>query len=80
MNQKIKIGSNGGLVTITDKHYKAAGGEAAIYVHNGMAYKLYHDPVKKMLPLQKMKELAAIGNSMRKHVQPCSRVQWIVPP
>jgi hypothetical protein len=63
MNQKIKIGSNGGLVTITDKHYKAAGGEASIYVHSGMVYKMYHEPDKKMLPPKKMQELAVIGNS-----------------
>ena len=62
MNQKVKIGS-GGVVTLTDKNYKAAGGEAAIYVANGMAYKLYHDPAHKQLPLNKMKELAAIQNS-----------------
>lgn len=62
MNQKIKIG-NGGVVTLTDKHYKTAGGEAKIYVLNGMVYKLYHDPDKKMLPLKKMSELATISNS-----------------
>jgi hypothetical protein len=62
MNQKVKIG-NGGVVTITDKSYKAAGGEAAIYVVNGMVYKLYHDPIHKQLPLQKMRELSAISNS-----------------
>ena len=62
MNQKIKIG-NGGIITLTDKNYKAAGGEAAIYVAGGMAYKLYHDPAKKQLPLNKMQELARIGNA-----------------
>jgi len=63
MNQKIKIGSGGALLTITDKQYKASGGEASIYVHNGQAYKLYHDPVNKMLSSNKMQELNAIGNS-----------------
>lgn len=63
MNQKVRIGTNGAIVTLTDKHYKASGGEAAIYVHNGKAYKLYHEPDKKMLPQQKMRELAAISNS-----------------
>lgn len=61
MNQKIKVSS--GVITLTDKHYKAAGGEASIYVNGGMAYKLYHDPDKKQLPINKMKELAAIGDS-----------------
>ena len=62
MNQKIKIG-NGGIITLTDKNYKASGGEASIYVANGMAYKLYHDPAKKQLPMKKMQELSLIGNS-----------------
>jgi hypothetical protein len=61
MNRKIKIG-NGLLVNITDKMYKAAGGEAEIYVNSGQAFKFYHDPDKKMLPPSKMKELATIGN------------------
>ena len=61
MNQKIKIG-NGGVITITDKNYKAAGGEASIYVNNGMVYKLYHDPAHKQLPQKKMQELSLIGN------------------
>lgn len=62
MNQKVKIAS-GGVVTLTDKNYKASGGEAAIYVSNGMAFKLYHEPDKKQLPPKKMQELAAITNS-----------------
>lgn len=61
MNQKVKIG-NSGVVTLTDKNYLAAGGEAAIYVANGMAYKLYHDPSNKMLPPKKMQELSLIQN------------------
>jgi len=60
MNQKIKV--TGGVITLTDKHYKAAGGEAAIYVNGGMAYKLYHDPDNKQLPINKMKELGVIGD------------------
>ena len=63
MNQKIRVGSGGVTLTLTDKHYKASGGEASIYVHNGKAYKLYHEPDKKMLPQKKMQELAAITNS-----------------
>lgn len=63
MNQKIRIGSNGVTLTLTDRHYKASGGEASIYVHNGKAYKLYHDPDTKMLPQKKMQELSSITNS-----------------
>lgn len=62
MNQKIKIGSSAVTLTLTDKHYKAAGGEASIYVHGGFAYKIYHEPKKKMLPVQKMTELKEIHN------------------
>lgn len=62
MNQKIRIGSGGATLTLTDKHYKAAGGEASVYVHGNRAYKLYHEPDTKMLPQRKMQELAAIKN------------------
>lgn len=62
MNQKIKIG-NSGIVTITDKNYKAAGGEGSIYVNSGMAYKLYHEPDKKQFPAKKLQELQLIQNS-----------------
>jgi len=62
MNQKIKIG-NGGVLTLTDRQYKASGGEGSIYVNNGMAYKLYHDPDKKQFPSKKLQELSAITNS-----------------
>lgn len=61
MNQKVKVG-NGPVITLTDKHYKAAGGEASIYVTNGMVYKLYHDPVHKQIPPKKIQELGAITN------------------
>jgi hypothetical protein len=62
MNKKIKIGS-GGVITLSDKHYFAAGGEGAIFVNSGMAYKLYHDPAHKMLPSKKIQELGKINNS-----------------
>ncbi len=62
MNQEIRIGSKGVTLKLTDKHYKASGGEASIYVHGSKAYKLYHEPDKKMLPPKKMQELATIGN------------------
>ena len=62
MNQKIKIG-NGGTFSLSDRNYLASGGEASVYVLNNKIYKLYHDPDKKHLPVQKMKELALIKNS-----------------
>lgn len=62
MNKKIRIGS-GGMITLSDRHYMASGGEGAIYVNNGMAYKLYHDPTHKMLPAKKIQELGTIADS-----------------
>lgn len=62
MNQKVRI-ANGTLVTLTDKNYKAAGGEAAIYVHGNTVFKLYHEPKKKKLSPQKMIELKVIKDS-----------------
>lgn len=60
MNRKLAIGQKKIQISITDKDYIAAGGEAEIYAKGGMAYKLYHDPAAKMLPAQKMQELALI--------------------
>lgn len=60
MTHKIRIGSSAISITLNDQQYVAAGGEAAIYVSGGTAYKLYHEPAKKMLPVQKIKELSAI--------------------
>jgi hypothetical protein len=62
MVKKIKVGS-GGIITLCDKSYLAAGGEGEIYVNGGMAYKLYHDPVHKMLPFKKIQELSTIFNT-----------------
>ena len=57
MNRKIKIGN--GIVTVTDRTYIGAGGEAAIYANGNEVIKLYHDPTK-MIPVTKIQELAAI--------------------
>jgi hypothetical protein len=61
MNIKVRVG-HGALVTLTDRHYKTAGGEASIYVNGGVVYKLYHDPKKKCLPPNKLMELSKIAN------------------
>lgn len=63
MHKKVKIGNHGGIITITDKYYKASGGEAAIYVNGGKVFKLYHDP-HKSLPAKKMQELGRILNPL----------------
>lgn len=62
MKKELLIGAKKLRVTITDKDYFAAGGEAEIYVNGGRAFKLYFDPAKKMLPLQKMQELSTIAD------------------
>jgi len=50
---------NVGKVTLTDKNYVAAGGEASVYTKDKTAFKIYHDP-KKMIPVGKIQELAKI--------------------
>ena len=61
MNKKVKIGNRGGTFTITDKYYKASGGEADIYVNGGKVFKIYKDP-HKTLPEKKIQELSLIYN------------------
>ncbi len=62
MNIKVRV-AHGALVTLTDKHYKTAGGEASIYVNGSTVFKLYHDPKKKTLPPAKLMELSKIQNA-----------------
>ena len=51
-----------GRVTLTDKEFLASGGEAQIFVKDGTAYKIYHDP-KDIIPTAKLKELQAIKSA-----------------
>lgn len=46
-------------LTLGQNEYKAQGGEGTVYVKNGLAYKIYHDPVK-MIPEGKILELNKI--------------------
>lgn len=62
MKQTITI-ENVGKVVITDTDYLGAGGEAAVYVKDDLAIKIYHDP-SRMIPLDKIKELGAIKNDL----------------
>jgi hypothetical protein len=48
-----------GPVTLLQSDFVAAGGEGSVYCKGTTAYKIYADP-KRMLPLGKMSELAAI--------------------
>ena len=58
MNRKVKIGS--GIITLTDRHYLAGGGEGDVFVNGNKAFKIYHDK-SKSLPIQKIKELGLIN-------------------
>ena len=62
MKRELVIGQKKIKVVINQQDYLAAGGEAEVYAKGGMVYKLYHDPKTKMLPSQKMTELAAISD------------------
>ena len=50
-----------GQVTLLQSDFVAAGGEGSVYCKGATAYKIYADP-KRMLPLGKMAELAAISD------------------
>lgn len=50
-----------GQVTLLQSDFVAAGGEGSVYCKNSTAYKIYAD-TKRMLPLGKMTELAAIAD------------------
>lgn len=46
-------------VELTQRHFKAKGGEGSIYVKDNTAYKIYEDP-KLMIPEGKIRELSAL--------------------
>lgn len=62
MDRKIRIGVSKTIISLKPSDYRAAGGEAEIYTRAGQAYKMYHDPDTKMLPISKMAELDKIKN------------------
>ena len=57
-NKKIIV--LGKEINLTDKHYKAQGGEGVIYVKDNAVFKIYHDPAKA-IPLQKINELQVLS-------------------
>ena len=62
MNKKsLKVKVRKTTVEITDKDYKASGGQAVVYCIGDTAYKIYHDPAR-MIPEAKIHELAALTN------------------
>ena len=50
---------HGKKVRLTQADFKAQGGEGAVYVKDGTAYKIYTDPAK-MIPTAKIGELSAL--------------------
>ena len=59
---KVVILDGVGTTSLTDNHYLASGGEADVYLKDGVVFKLYHD-VDRMIAPQKIKELARIGHA-----------------
>lgn len=55
---KVKVRKT--TVEITDKDYKASGGQAVVYCIGDTAYKIYHDPAR-MIPEAKIQELTVLG-------------------
>jgi hypothetical protein len=52
---------NGKRVALSDDEFLCKGGEGKIYLKNGVAYKIYHDP-SQMIPQAKIKELSEIDD------------------
>ena len=55
----IKVKTQKDLVALTEKDYKASGGQGVVYCKDGLAYKIYHDP-SKMISVAKIQELAVL--------------------
>lgn len=51
-----------GEVSLTQQHFVATGGQASVYVRNGIAYKVYTDP-KNAIPHEKFRALSAIKDA-----------------
>jgi hypothetical protein len=62
-NLKVVVGGKN-LVDLSEPpfHYIGAGGQAALYAGNGVAFKIYHDP-RSMIPVGKIQELMQIRGS-----------------
>lgn len=56
---KVRLKNKGILVELSKRHFLAQGGEASIYVKDGISYKVYTDR-SHMIPIAKIEELAKI--------------------
>ena len=54
---------NGQVITLTDRDFKCKGGEANLYIKNGIAYKVCHTP-SIMIPEAKVKELQNLDSPL----------------
>lgn len=59
---KVFVQGQSGSIDLQQQHLVGAGGEGVVYAIGGVAYKVYNDP-RRMIPLGKIAELAAISNS-----------------
>lgn len=57
---KIKV-SGKGVVNLSNRDFKGAGGEGSVYIKGGTAYKIYSDP-KRVIETGKVQELARISD------------------
>lgn len=55
----IKVKIKKGIFELTEKEYKAAGGQAAVYCLGDTAFKIYHDP-SRMISEAKIQELSVL--------------------
>lgn len=59
IKKSYKVTDKKNIITLTEKNYKAAGGQGIVFCKGDLAYKIYHDP-KKMIPVAKIQELSLL--------------------
>ena len=60
--KSFKVSTRKGIITLTNKEYKAAGGFGAVFCLGDTAYKIYHEP-KNMIPEAKIQELSELDRA-----------------
>ena len=58
---KIEVLVGNHKITLSDKEYRAAGGEGTIYIKNNAVYKIYHD-INHVIPELKIQELQVLSH------------------
>lgn len=61
---KVQLKNSGQTYTLAQSDYIAGGGEGKVYQKGGFAFKIYHDPQKKGLPIGKLVELSQIKSDL----------------